>query len=902
METSWNTQLLLATKLTVPRSYAQAVVPRVRLYQRLATAIHYPLTLLAAPAGFGKTTLLGEWLRDVPHVAAWLSLERSDNDLMRFWHYCVAALGTLHPEFAACIQPTQPLEEMLTALINTLVSYPTEDIFFVLDDYHVIDDPAIHESLAFFLAHLPAHCHLIISTRVDPALPLARLRVRGQILELRSTELRFTLEETEHYLVQGLQLSLESENMLSLQQGTEGWAAGLRLIAHALQGEIGIEARARLVTSSTHVNRDILHYLTEEVWMTLPAEIQEFLLETAILTRLHPALCDAVTGQTHGQRMLDWLEHANLFISLLDEQNCWYRYHPLFADLLRQRLLLCSPERLPELHLRASCWYEQAQMMNEAVEHALAADAFERAADLIEYCVWPLWIQGKTPLVFDWLARLHGHITLAARPMIAYLSCLVFLHAAQFAEYQQALCIARECWQETQNVEMLSCLCELQAYCALCQGDGPKVLAYTQEALAFQQHKSLASACSHVLQGAGYLYSGDLQQARVELLLGQRIGIQTHRVLAIAGAALYQGDLCALQGQFHEAMSFYSQCITNTGNCVIWFRVLAHVRAGQIYCEWNDLSHAREQSARVTMLSEHFWHGHRSTVATLLEARIAWAADKQDEALDLLDQLEAEVQRSEKSQLDLASIAALRIKYWLAQGKSAQAQDWLARMQPADLDGLGIRERELWCQARARVLLAQHQPELAVQLLVALLPALRTQGRVFDELQIQTVLVQAYAALEDSRHIRPALERLLTMAEAGGYRRLFLEEGQGIKSLLSDLYHRQQKRYSGDLQPSTLKYIHSLLLMFGCNVEPRDWQSWQKRAQRAQASLEQLSERELEVLKLIAEGNSNQQIACTLVVAESTIKTHLNNIYSKLNVNSRLQALTRAHAVGLLSP
>lgn len=331
-----------------------------------------------------------------------------------------------------------------------------------------------------------------------------------------------------------------------------------------------------------------------------------------------------------------------------------------------------------------------------------------------------------------------------------------------------------------------------------------------------------------------------------------------------------------------------------------WFARQAHLQAGQLYLEWNEPVRAQEQLRMAQESSDQIEGSLPAIGHSLLAARLAWASGKVEQALLLLDHAESTLTQRDNQAYALAQITLLRIQYWLAQGHVCAAQEWLQRHYPVNLHERSLLEQELWLQAKSRLLLAQQRPAEVIQLVQTLLPTIKAQGRIADELQFQLLLVQAYYALGDIRRTRQTLEHSLILAEPGGYRRLFLDEGQVLMNLLSELYHRQQKRYTGDLHSLVLSYVHTLLLEFGCDVEPRDWRSWQKRAQRAQASLEQLSDRELEVLKLIAEGNSNQQIACALVVAESTIKTHLNNIYSKLNVNSRLQALTKAHMVGLL--
>jgi LuxR family maltose regulon positive regulatory protein len=516
--------------------------------------------------------------------------------------------------------------------------------------------------------------------------------------------------------------------------------------------------------------------------------------------------------------------------------------------------------------------------------------------------VWPLWLQGKTPFLFDWLIILRDRIALEQRPIIAYLFSFLFLHEESLEEYHYALHIALDTWEAREDTEMLSYVFDLQAYDALCRRDGSAALLYTQRALELNRCKPSCSSSSHVFRGAACLYRGDIQQAQLELLSGQRLGVQTKRAMATVSSLLYQGSLRAMQGQLPEALSWYLQCINEAGACVVWFQVLAYLHAGQLYWEWNELSQAEECLRMARQLCAHFWQGKASIDEEILAARLAWSAGNAEQAQNILERAEIAAQHLDKHRLDLAQIGVLRVQYWLAKGQRARAQAWMERMQLPAASQMGQLELELWCQIRARLLLAQQRPAEAIQLLLSCLSPMKEQGRVAQELQIQILLVQAYDALGDSRRMKQTLEYLLMFAEPGAYQRLFLDEGQVLAGLLSDLYHRQQKRYSGDLQPHILGYVQTLLTACGCAVEPRDWRSWQKRAQRAQASLAQLSERELEVLNLIAAGNSNQQMACTLVVAESTIKTHLNSIYSKLSVKSRLQALMKAHAVGLLKP
>jgi LuxR family maltose regulon positive regulatory protein len=411
MEHGNSDHLLLATKLAIPATSHKRVVPRPRLNSKLDAGMYVPFTLITAPAGFGKTTLIGTWIQQREAMAAWVTLESNDDELVRFWRYVIASLDKLHPvigeQVQAWLQELRPpnSEEMLTVLINALVALP-HDMLLVLDNYHVITAPSIQHSLAFLLEHMPAHFHLIIATRVDPPLPLARFRVRGELVELRAAELRFTGDEATAFLLQSTGIPLAVEDITELNRSTEGWAAGLQLAALSLQGRDDPAGISNLIKTFTGTNRHVLNYLTEEVLVRLPKDVQAFLLSTSILEQLNASLCDMVTQQSNGQAMLEWLDRADLFLIALDEQQYWYRYYHLFTDLLRHHLQQKQPARVPLLHSRASTWYEQHNMLVDAIAHAFAARDVERAANLIERCALSPRERDDDSLMSSWLANL----------------------------------------------------------------------------------------------------------------------------------------------------------------------------------------------------------------------------------------------------------------------------------------------------------------------------------------------------------------------------------------------------------------------------------------------------------------------------------------------------------------
>lgn len=936
----WNEQFLLVTKLTVPQSYVRPVVARSYLYTRLECGISCPLTLISAPAGFGKTTLLSSWLQAYAHPVAWVSLDTNDNALVRFWEYCLTAiarvvdgLDELLATYKHSMTSIQQVEHVLTLLINALTARQQE-LLLVLDDYQAITSPSVQRTLDFFITHLPSHVHVVISSRVDPVLPLARWRVEGRLFELHGEDLRFSLDETVQLLHNGMRLPLTLEDIAALKQQTEGWIAGLQLVALSLQGQSDKGEIARFITSFAGTHRPVLHYLTEEVLGQLSERVQQFLLMTSILDRMNASLCDAVTEQGDGDYMLACLDQQNLFLSITDEQGTWYRYHHLFMDLLRHQLMQQQPAMVPVLHSRASLWYEQQDMLIEAIEHALLAADPERVAALIERSAWTFWQQGYAALIDNWLLRLQEQsyeqsassfkpLALERYPVVAYFSALHAVQTGDEERYQvalQALCCVHAGAPDVQSRRELQ---SLAAYKAIFQGDSEQALMYAQRFIALTPHDMRGQGVIHLYRGAAFLLCGDTQQAFQELLLGRQLGLHDQQIPTLLTSALYLGDLCALQGRLSEACNCYQECCNEVGERMLWSQIQARFRLGSIYLEWNDLERAEELLCRARKLIPERLHTYIIPDGDILAAQLAWLYGKHDQAHLLLDTAESEALRQGGHPLNIARIALLRVRYWLAEGNVEMAVRWSERMyalhpphSPHPLYPLQspslLREgdsesskdqslaSELWLLIHAKIALAQRRPAEAVRYVQPLLIKVRAQERSDSELRILIVLAQAYHALNDSRRSKQALEALLTIAQRGNYRRTLLDEGQSLISLIAELYRRQQKHYTGDVQPHTLEYMHGLLQSSGYNAIPRDWGTWQKRGQRTGIVASGLSERELEVLKLIAEGHSNQQIAQALVVAESTIKTHLNNIYGKLNVNSRLQALTRAHATGIL--
>ncbi len=905
-------QGLLSTKLTLPRCCVRTLIPRQYLYSKLEMGVRYPFLLISALAGSGKTTLISEWLRQRQSAAAWVSLEPDDNDPLRFWRYVLAAFGNVYADdtekIDLCLSNVYraQIEDMLTELLNILLLVP-QDILLVLDDYHHITNATIHHTLEFFLEHLPPHVHLIMITRSDPPLALARLRVRCQISELHMSDLRLTMEETTQLLERGLGVTPPAEALLAIDKLTEGWVAGLQLMMLSLKEQDDIIALPDAIKTFSGAQRHVSAYLTEEILTYLPDDVREFLLLTSIVTTMNVSLCEAITRQKQGAVLLEWLDQSNLLQSTTDEQGNCYRCHGLLSELLYACLKQEYAERLPELHLRASKWYEQHDMLLDAIHHALAASAPEQATCLIEKCAWSLLEQGQAGKICTRLKKLPGSLSLVKRPWLALLYAGYYIYTGQLENYEQTLLLVEQaCTKnavvsilprfplkdgEPNAVELRLKWLLLRAYGALFYTDGAKVVQYAQQAQELAPMSTISSDYASVLQGAGYLAMGELEQAHRALARGQSISRPASARLI--HAFVYLGDLRIQRGCLHEALELYTQGIAEIAGSVAWDAVLAHCHVGSLYYEWNDRRNAEYHLAQAWQMAEQHTPGCIFSAGPILAARLAWLRGEKAKTMSLLDKAEEQ----QRGRQDLLRITVLRVQYLLAEGNIDAAHLALQRSMPATEEALLACEKEIWYQAKVRLLMAQQRAAEAIGLLEAVLQTARTQGRTHNEIALQVLLVRAYYATGDVHSTKQTLEQAVMLAQTGGYCRVFLDEGEELAILLAELYHRQRKKNASSRQKSMGEYIQTLLSACGLAAEVHAWKQWRR---RTQSPLDQLSEREQAVLKLVAEGYSNQQIAHVLVVAESTIKTHLNNIYTKLHVNSRLQALTKAHAYGLL--
>lgn len=894
---------LLATKLHQPRPRAQ-LVPRSHLVERLQQGVAGALTLVSAPAGFGKTTLLAQWRASTRAPVAWLSLDPEDNEPTRFLTYLIAALQTLDPHLGAPAraQLRSPqlaeLQTVLTLLANDLMRWQGEDFALVLDDYHVVEAPPIHRAMTYLVEHLPPQMHLIIATRADPPLPLARLRARGQLTELRAAELRFGVAESGTFLEEVMRLDLSPQDVATLQTHTEGWIAGLQLAALSLQGRADASDLLSAFTGSHHF---VLDYLSEEVLSRQPASVQTFLLQTSILERLSGSLCDAVTGHEESQAMLEALERANLFVAALDDEREWYRYHHLFADLLRSHLHQTMPALLPELHRRASTWYEQHDLIIDALHHARLAPDLDRTIRLIEQHTHSLALRGQAHTVLNWLSSLPDGLV-RTHPRLCFSQALLLMFTGQLAE---ALLRLQDAEQSVSNISpadevqgFLNMAANVQAYILYFQGD----LA-SSVALAEQAADHLAERPVHVREAANLiaahrlLVSGDVRHgggqrvARLASPLSVESDVFAMEVFVHLTNILLQARLLRLQGRLRQAAATYEQiaqiqagqegALIHPGYCF---------GLGELHYEWNDLDAAErllEQGREVlggplTLAADAIAQGY----ATL--ARLQQARNKHASALALVEAFAQLADARQFAPAPLALARAVRAQLELMGGHLAAAVRWTKASGLSAEDDLAYaREREYLTFARVRIAQGREDPagsflSEAQRLLERLRADAEAKVRTGSVLEILILQALAFSAGGKGTAALPVLERALTLAEPESYIRLFVDEGEPMVALLRQAYaHR--------IAPD---YVATLLSAAGAPKLPAP--------PPAGSLLEPLTERELDVLRLLVMGLSNHAIARELVITVGTVKSHVNHIYGKLDVQSRSQAMARVHSLKLL--
>jgi LuxR family maltose regulon positive regulatory protein len=901
---------LLLTKLFVPQMRPNRVA-RPGLVARLNQALSGKLTLVSAPAGFGKTTLVADWLQQVDRPCTWLSLDDGDNDPNRFLAYLALALQRINNSWGQTVRellrsPQPPaLTAMAAALMNEIAAGYSPFVL-VLDDCHLISALPIHDALTFLLDNLPPQMHLVILSRADPPFSLARLRAGGEMTEIRADDLRFTLEEAVAFLNEGMNLDLTQQQIAVLKSRTEGWVAGLQLAGLSLQGLPLGEVRG-FVETFAGSHRYVMDYLMEEVFGRQPPRVQEFLLQTSILDRLCGPLCDVVTGQDDGQTMLEWLDAVNLFIVPLDHERRWYRYHHLFADLLRDRLSAAQADRVAALYRPAVRWCEQNDLIEDAVHYALKAKDYDMALRLIEQVTDRLWERNEILTVLNWMKALPKDLV-RSQPRLGLTYAVALANTGQLdavepllqsveahlkkekalsfgtgppssdSDEVDAMPASHREWHYTTPEGLLTMVDIRRAFVARFSGDPNDAIAFSTRALNRIPPDNLyIRGIAWLFYGHAHLLAGDAETAGQTLEKAIADSQAAGHVAAYLNAAHFLAQLRVLQGRLREAGAIYQQALQfvagQKGKVV--FAGIERVGMGDLLREWNDLesaSHYISEGLRLTEASGDFEFLRDGYIA---RARLDQANGSLDSALAFIQKAAQTVRRSQLA-WDTALIEAWRARLWLAQGNLPAAERWVQTCQLSVEDSLDFL-CEFGHLTLARVLLAQGKPAVADVFLERLLQAAELAGRTGRVIEILALRALARQVYGDTPGALAALERSLTLAEPEGYVRTFVDEGVPMVRLL-------RRAASQGVAPG---YVSRLLAAFG-------------RAAGTPSLVEPLTAREREVLCLIAAGLKNQEIADRLVISVATVKRHVTNIYGKLGVSRRIQAIAQAQELGLL--
>jgi LuxR family maltose regulon positive regulatory protein len=888
---------LLRTKLFIPRP-RKNLVSRPRLVDCLNAGLDKKLTLIAAPAGFGKTTLLSEWIPQSPRCVIWLSLDEGDNDPSRFWTYFIASLQSLSPQLGenalALLQSSQapPIPSILTVLINEITAF--EEMFaIVLDDYYTIDSQSIHQSLTFIIDHIPGNMHILMTTRVDPPLSVARLRARDQLTEIRAHDLRFSADEAAAFLTQVMGLELSVEQVARLEARTEGWIAGLQIAALSMQGRDDLSEFIRMFSGS---HRHILGYLADEVLNRQPKQVLDFLLYTSILDQLCGPLCDAVTEGENGQTLLESLEHSNMFILPMDEEGKWFRYHHLFAEVLQARLKATQPERLPELHRRASQWLETSGRAAEAIDHAISGKDFPRAARLIAGLIQSYNNRGAGATLIRWIDQLPEALVFENADLFSHKGWLLYL-AGRSNEAKDHADKARTYITVDTPLAARGRLAYLDSQLAIARGDMSAVQAFALEAIEMIGEKDVFFKILALMTIASVqTMAGNTKDAIGHLREAARIGERSGQPFPTLTAHAKLANQLNLQGSLQEARVICQHAMSlylDSSGQPSPISSIAFVEAAKLAYEEDDMA-ALEQYLRVAIrleaaLSIPGLSFEINFIQTLFEG----AQGNLESALDL-----ARRGRANAEQMGLkgyiAVFTALEVDLLLRLKEVTAFKEWIASAGStfARCDQLLNMYGSI---VYARFLIHQRDLSTAAELITRMEEAARQSNYVRPLLTLLSLKALMYRWQGDSAQAHTSLEEALHLAMPQKYRRAFIDEGEPMRVLLLD-YQSIVKQRLGTLDHNetieALAYLDRLLAAFPSPTDPG--------APGHGMLPEPLSDRELDILRLIATGRSNQEIAEMLVIALSTVKTHINNLYGKLGTNRRTAAIAIAREQGLL--
>jgi LuxR family transcriptional regulator, maltose regulon positive regulatory protein len=894
----------LTTKLYVP-SVRPNYVPRPVLSDRLNAGTKGKLTLISAPAGFGKTSLLAAWLQQSEMPVAWVSLDPDDNEPLRFLDYLLGALQTVDKDFGKTASGflksshPSPLRAAMIGLLNEFAALSREFVI-VFDDYHVIHERAIHEAVAYLLEHLPYQAHVMISSRNDPPFPLSRLRARGELSEIRVSDLRFGIDDATAFLNGSMKLGLTQEEVAKLDDRTEGWIAGLQLSALGLQGRVD---KSQLISEMAVNDRFIVDYLVEEVLNRQSPKIQEFLLATAVLDRLSSSLCNALTGDTDGQATLEQLERSNLFLFPLDNKGTWFRYHHLFADLLRLQLRQRKPEEFTQLQITASIWCEENGLLEEAINYALAAKDWERALNLIEPIVLessgrknlPLWEQRQVQIPDEIISK---------RPLLCLWNVSVFIYKGEVELATKFLGLAESAAATGRENYIRSIAASLRGLLAFGAGDHEKLEEFSRKAVSIAStDEPMAYVVAIQILAYSFYRAGEFEKAEATLLQTIPMAVELEYLATELWSQVFLALTRTAMGRLSGAADAARKILQYDKYDFAEQTAFAFPILAQLEYEWNNLEESREYlelalSTRHGMGDKCYWFNIFDCLQFL--APLVWFHDGKESALEMID-FEAERIKSYGNERGFAHAKALKAELLLRQGDFDSVDRWVkgSRIESRPSDFRNEFEHIVF----ARFLIAQGKHDQAFKLLSRLLPDAEKWKRGFAERKI--LLLQALALKHQGNENDAVrlIERLLNSTCKEGFIRLFVDEGEEVANLLLLALKQNGKRWETET-PDLLRYVLKLNEAFGVSGRVQKT----SKIERENANLpwwylnDPLSEREIEVLQLVAQGLSNQAIGNKIFISPGTVKRHLNNIYQKLDVHSRVQAIELARRFGLITP
>lgn len=895
---------LLQTKFALPRLHT-LIVPRDSLLSALDKGLEGKLTLLTAPAGFGKTTLVSIWAtRSTAGIhIAWLALDENDDDPVRFWRYVMTASQKFDDKAGRSslkqLNLSQEInfEAILTTWINELSRAPGR-VVLVLDDYHFIQSSQIHDQVTFLVDHLPANMHVVILSRSEPPLPLARLRAQGELLELRTTDLQFSLEEASVFLQDALPYSLPPETIAYLHQRAEGWAAGLHLIALMLRFKSDVKARAHFLAEFSGSHQPILEYLVSDVLNNQSEEIQTFLLKTSLLNRLIGSLCDSVVGRTGSEEILKQLERANLFILPLDETGQWYHYHALFAEAMHHEATLrYGQETIRLIYRRASSWYERHEMLADAVEASLSAQDFKLAAQYIQQIIRQEHFTEARELqtLRRWLENMP-ELVIHEHPELCFLYARVLLFTREQstvntpAHIEELLRTAESIWESQDNLAKLGEALAFRAVAALFRGEYARAAASARQALTQlpQDNITWRSIGLNVI-ASDDLMAGRLNAAYQILLQSLRLCEMTGNPYAARGTMILLGYTHAGRGELRQAAELYSQVLTSArddGDLTDQARALLGL--AQLSYEWNSLDGAQQQAEEALEVGVQIRDETLRVQSTLLLARISLARRQYVDAQEQIAEVLAGLQPHRLPALYREALAS-QAQLQLSAGNLEAVQQWIENRSVFEAvpPVLQLEQEELLI---ARFLIQQAKSKEALTRLNRLESSAQEAGRFQTVIELRVVKAQAYIVDQDTTAAEHILHKVLTPASQEGYQRLFLDEGSILVARLRSLLPAVHEK------PLITTYLNSLLAAFAQqNQEPK------RSGQILSINLvEPLTPQEERILILFSSGKTKQEIADDLFISINTVKTHLKRVYQKLGISNRAEARQIARRLDLL--